>query len=352
VAKRPRPSEPESRDVAIGLIAVSTRLALLPARALARMPFSGPALRALERRGRATSLEGQRRLREAADDALAGPLPEQAAKALVEQRVVERMAAQAASVPEDEAIERIAERVLASPAFERLVAEALETEAVERGIEQVASSPAVRTAMMRQTATLSDEVGDSLRRHGRRLDERAETGARRWLRREAAEPHSPYGGLASRGAAFVADLALTSVIASVGGAILGLVTSLVGELRPTWLVGTLLACGWLLVVTAYFSLFWSTVGQTPAMRVLGLRVLGRDGTPPSVGRSLLRIAGLLLGLVPLFAGVLAVLFTDRRRGLQDAFGDTVVVYEGARVPAEAHLGEEAAEELRPLGSAP
>ena len=109
-----------------------------------------------------------------------------------------------------------------------------------------------------------------------------------------------------------------------------LVASLVGGLRPAWLAGILLGSGWALLVGTYFVLFWSTAGQTPGMRLLGLRVLGPSGRPPSAGRALVRLVGLLLAIVPLFAGFIPVLFTERRRGLQDFLAGTVVVYESAR----------------------
>ena len=83
---------------------------------------------------------------------------------------------------------------------------------------------------------------------------------------------------------------------------------------------------WVAVVATYFVLFWSTAGQTPAMRILRLRVLGDDGLPPRLGRSMLRLVGLGLAIVPLFAGFLPALFEHRRRALPDFFGGTVVLY--------------------------
>jgi uncharacterized RDD family membrane protein YckC len=108
-----------------------------------------------------------------------------------------------------------------------------------------------------------------------------------------------------------------------------LVASLVGELRPQWLVGVLLASGWMLIVGTYFVLFWSAAGQTPGMRLLRVRVHGPGGDPPSIGRSLVRLVGLVLAIVPLFAGFVPVLFTERRRGLPDLLAGTVVLYEDA-----------------------
>ena len=43
----------------------------------------------------------------------------------------------------------------------------------------------------------------------------------------------------------------------------------------------------------------------------------------------MRLVGLVLAIVPLFAGFIPVLFTERRRGLPDFMAGTVVVYDDA-----------------------
>jgi uncharacterized RDD family membrane protein YckC len=109
-----------------------------------------------------------------------------------------------------------------------------------------------------------------------------------------------------------------------------LVSSLVGGLRPEWLVGALLGSGWMLVVGTYFVVFWCGAGQTPGMRLLRLRLRGPSGSSLSVGRSFVRFVGLVLAIVPMFAGFLPVLFTERRRALPDFLAGTVVVYDDAQ----------------------
>jgi uncharacterized RDD family membrane protein YckC len=141
-----------------------------------------------------------------------------------------------------------------------------------------------------------------------------------------SEARVPYAGVATRAVALAADLMLAHAIILVGGGLLGLVATLVGELRPQWLVATLVGCAWGLTVTGYFVLFWSVTGQTPGMRAMRLRVVTADGTPPSVWRALLRLIGLLLAIVPLFAGFLPVLFDSKRRALPDYLARTVVLY--------------------------
>jgi hypothetical protein len=80
----------------------------------------------------------------------------------------------------------------------------------------------------------------------------------------------------------------------------------------------------------YFVLFWSSAGQTPGMRLFRVRVHGPAGDPPSLGRSLVRLVGLMLAIVPMFAGFIPVFFTERRRGLPDFLAGTVVLYDDTR----------------------
>jgi uncharacterized RDD family membrane protein YckC len=46
-----------------------------------------------------------------------------------------------------------------------------------------------------------------------------------------------------------------------------------------------------------------------------------------VWRSLIRLVGLVLAIIPCFAGFVPVVFDSRRRGLQDFMAGTVVVFD-------------------------
>jgi uncharacterized RDD family membrane protein YckC len=144
----------------------------------------------------------------------------------------------------------------------------------------------------------------------------------------------PYAGVATRAVALALDVAFAHVIVFVGGAIVALVGSLVGDVRLDTLGRLVAAAAWIAVVSAYFVLFWSTAGQTPGMRLMGLRVMTHSGTHPSASRSVVRLIGLVLAIVPLFLGFVPVLIDGRRRALQDFMAGTVVVY--ASTMAEAH----------------
>ena len=87
-----------------------------------------------------------------------------------------------------------------------------------------------------------------------------------------------------------------------------------------WLVDALAAVGWSLVVVGYFVTFWSTVGQTPGMRLMRVRVVSASGDAPSGWRSLVRLIGLALAVILLFTGFLPALVDGRRRALAGLHG--------------------------------
>jgi uncharacterized RDD family membrane protein YckC len=367
---KPKPPAAE-RDIAVGLAARSARaaaaigrIALLPARVVARAPGARRAADGLAAEGREARSQARRQLgavpaelvatpelERAIDDVLEGPLADAVARSLAEHRVVERIAGQVlasadfeaafGAALEHEATQRLVEQALASPGLERLAIEALEsklsTELTDRvvrspefrrAVEQIASSPEVRSALTKQTESLAEEVAAGVRSRAEHLDDAVERPVRR-RRRSTGDAGAPYAGVASRGVALVLDVALAHVILILGTAAVSLLASLVGELRPQWLVAALVAAAWTLTVGTYFVLFWTVAGQTPGMRFMRLRVVDQAGSPPSFWRSLLRLVGLVLAIVPFFAGFLPVLFDERRRALQDFLAGTVVVYQRA-----------------------
>ena len=151
------------------------------------------------------------------------------------------------------------------------------------------------------------------------------------------DPEVPYAGIATRAVALAIDAAVAHVIVLAGGAVLALVGSLVTDVRLDTLERVLAAAAWVAVVGAYFVLFWSTAGQTPGMRLMGLRVMTGRGGHPGVTRSMVRVIGLGLAIVPLFLGFLPVLVDARRRGLHDMLAGTLVLYAERELPLAAEL---------------
>jgi uncharacterized RDD family membrane protein YckC len=137
----------------------------------------------------------------------------------------------------------------------------------------------------------------------------------------------PYAGIVSRTVALAIDAGALTVGFAVASGVLGLILSLFTPVEvssPGAVLGA--ACVWSLVIATYFVLFWTLVGETPGMRLMALRVVDATGEPPRLGRSLVRLVGMVLAAIPFFAGYALILVDDRRRGLQDMLAGTVVIY--------------------------
>ena len=323
----PASDEPDDESGRLGGIlgragAATERFALRPARAVARQ-------------GRdALADEAER----AIDGVMAGPLPEAVGRSIVEHRVVERVVSEALHAKAEEAgpsldsaeLQEAVRRALANPALQQAISGAIESEqtkqladqlvhseAFRNSLKSVLSSDEVRQALMHQTTSFGGEIAAALRTRAQRFDDALAV-------RHGQE--GKYGGLATRGIALVTDVLLAHLVFLLAGAMIGLVSGMIGTLRPQWVVGLIAGFGWLIVLVAYFVLFWSTAGQTPGMRIFRLRVL-HGAEPPPVWRSLIRLVGLVLAIIPCFAGFVPVVFDSRKRGLQDFMAGTVVVFD-------------------------
>jgi uncharacterized RDD family membrane protein YckC len=248
----------------------------------------------------------------AIDQMLAGPLPEQVARSIVEHRVLERVFSAAE-------LDQAVARALASPAVQSAAADAINSPLAEALAVHIAGSEAfsraLHEALAHQTTSFGGEVAGSLRRRARAVDDS--------VGRHHAET-ARFGGLVSRAIGLAVDAGLAHVAFLVVAASVGLVLSLADSISPGWVEGAIAGGGWGVVVAVYFVSFWTATGQTPGMRIMRLRVVRADGGHLSVWRSLVRLVGLILAIVPLFAGFLPVLVDSRRRALPDYLAGTVV----------------------------
>jgi len=313
-----------------GLTSRLSRMALGPARAAARTgreALTGEAERAI-------------------DGMLAGPMPETVAHAIVEHHVLERVLAEwleavargeVESTPERERLLRALEQALASPAVEQglddvigsrltetVTTRVIRSPAFSHALAEVLQSPEVRSVLVQQTQGFGSEIAQALRSRTTRVDDRVELRVHRAFGMTTAGTSS-FGGLATRAFGLVVDAALALVAYLVAAGSVALVVSLAGSLRHGWLTGSLFGAGWILVVGAYFVFFWSTAGQTPGMRLMGVRVVNGTGRAPGVLASVARFVGLVLSIALVFLGFLPVLFDRRRRALPDYLAATAVV---------------------------
>jgi uncharacterized RDD family membrane protein YckC len=145
----------------------------------------------------------------------------------------------------------------------------------------------------------------------------------------AARRAGLYAGLVTRAIAYAIDAGVINLVALLVGAVVGLALSLLhglpGNLEAV--VAAILGVVYVLWTIGYFVLFWSTTGQTLGARVMRIRVVeARGGGRLKPLRAVVRVIGLVLATLPLFAGFIIMLWDDRRRCLQDRMARTVVVY--------------------------
>jgi uncharacterized RDD family membrane protein YckC len=252
------------------------------------------------------------------DRALASDLPEELARSIAAHHVLERVTIELA---ENGALDSAVEQLLASPRTKETIDRLVRSDEVRHAIKEVVASPELRAALAEQSIGLAEEMAADIQSRARELDGRIRVG------RRSEEGSSRFAGLATRSVVLAVDgLAITVLYALVAG-VLALVSYLVGGLRPTWLVDTLVGSLWALVAGSYLVFFWSSTGRTPGMHVMRVHVRDRTGKPPGIMRSILRVVVTWLSIVPLFLGYVTVLFDERRRGLPDLVARTEVFYD-------------------------
>lgn len=238
-------------------------------------------------------------------------------------------------------VEEAVERAVNSPAVERALVNAIDSEMIDRVWERllasdeaqqlvvrVAEAPEVRNAITAQGVGLIEDIGRQIARITYRLDDAIERVARGLLRRRRREEPTNAAGLVSRGLAALVDAGILNGVFFVVSGLFALVVSGIfqpedGASVPTIVLG---ATAWSLAGSVYLITFWSLAGETPGMRFLGLEIVGDQDRGLGLRRSVRRLAGLILAIVPFGAGLLAALFDPERRGWHDRIADTRVVH--------------------------
>lgn len=269
---------------------------------------------------------------------------------------VERAAEEAiVAAVESEAVERAMARVLQGPVVEEAVQEALESEAVKKAlleamdselvdevwrrllaseqtqqlVERIAEAPEVRAAISAQGAGLLEDIGRTIARVARRLDDRFERIARRLFFRRRRPVASDRAGAVSRALAMLIDGVFVNLSFTALAAIVALIESSFGN-GGNGISNLALAVGstaWLGLGAFYLVAFWSLAGQTPGMRFVGIGLEG-GRLPPR--RAIKRLVGLGFSVIALGLGFLGIVFGERRRGWADHLAGTDVIYDDRR----------------------
>lgn len=280
---------------------------------------------------------------------------------------------------ESEAVEKAMARVLRGPVVEEAVQGALESDAVKRAlleamdselvdevwrrllasdqaqqlVERIVEAPEVRAAISAQGMGLIEDVGRTVGRAARGLDDGFERLVRRIFFRRRRPLPTNHAGLVSRALAYAIDAVFVNLGFTAFAALLTLAYSAFfgsGE-GGTGLAIAVGSTAWVAIGSLYLVGFWSAAGQTPGMRFVGIR-LGEQRLRP--GRALRRLLGLYLSVVSFGFGFLGIVFRENRRGWEDRFSGTDVVYDERRPePAPwASLVEPALPEPVPVAAAP
>jgi uncharacterized RDD family membrane protein YckC len=147
-----------------------------------------------------------------------------------------------------------------------------------------------------------------------------------------------YAGPLGRLLAFGLDAALMFALFTLGTAGLDYLlriffdTSLGGRADSPWSLVAVFAWAFVYVIVTT-----TIAGRTPGKAVVGLRVVTAAGFTVTPGRVLLRTVMIPVAAAPLGLGLLPILTSRSRRGLQDLVARTAVVYDwgdrAARMPA-------------------
>jgi uncharacterized RDD family membrane protein YckC len=256
---------------------------------------------------------------------------------------------------ESEAVERAMARVLQGPIVEEAVQGALESDAVKKAlleamdsdlvdevwrrllaseeaqqlVERIAEAPEVRAAISSQGAGLLEDIGRTIGKLTRRLDDSFERVVRRIFFRRRRVVAGNHAGVVSRALAMLIDGAFVNLSFTAIVAVATLVDNAFGG-GGGGVSNFAIAVGstaWLSLGALYLVAFWSLAGQTPGMRFVGIR-LNLRRLP--LRRSLRRLVGLGLSVVTFGIGFLGVVFGEQRRAWEDRFSGTDVVYDERR----------------------
>ena len=136
-----------------------------------------------------------------------------------------------------------------------------------------------------------------------------------------------HAGFASRFIAFIVDCAVSiGVFMLVLGAASFAASVLTGSSihwsrENTWVVVAFFAWEFL-----YYAYFWTASGKTLGMVLLGVHVVGQDGSSVGTRRGLLRTLAFPLSFLLLGMGFLGILLGSDRRAMHDVIADNAVVY--------------------------
>jgi uncharacterized RDD family membrane protein YckC len=204
---------------------------------------------------------------------------------------------------------------------------------IERLVARVDLDAIVEQSVKAATRGVLDLLRDQLARLDAIITQAMDRIVRRGRQTETpTEVRVPTAGPATRLPAFVIDLvfALLTFATMVAAAIacVDFVTGAALHIQIHPEIGIPSIVAWLFL---YFFGSWATVGRTPGMALLGVRVVAGHSEIVPAGRAAVRTLVLPVAFIG-GLGLLGILLGRNHRGLQDVAAGTLVVYASASQP--------------------
>ncbi|MCL7476512.1 MAG: RDD family protein [Methanosarcinales archaeon] len=133
-------------------------------------------------------------------------------------------------------------------------------------------------------------------------------------------------GFFQRLIAYLIDSVLLTIVIGIVGAI-----ALVGNLammNNQTLVMAITFISLVLMMTIYFGYFiyfFGTSGQTIGKKMLNIKVVSTDGSPLTYKKGLLRVIGYMIASIPIYIGLIWMLFDKDKQNWEDKIANTYVV---------------------------
>jgi len=281
---------------------------------------------------------GARRVAQAAGvDRAVEAATEEAIVRAVESPAVERALVRVLQGP---AVEEAMRGAMHSPAVERALIDALDSELVDtvwkrllasdeaqKLVERIAEAPEVRAAIASQGVGFLDDIRRQIGKIARTADGAIERILRRITRRRQRTQPTECAGVFTRVLAFAIDVGVLNLAFIAISALLAFVASIVFPSDATVPALAIGAAAWLIAGAVFVVSFWALTGQTPGMSIVGLRIVPLDQPRMDLRIAIRRMFGFILAVLTLGLGFLGIVFSDRRRGLEDTIGHTEVHYD-------------------------
>ena len=145
-----------------------------------------------------------------------------------------------------------------------------------------------------------------------------------WVAPEAVPGPGPgieFGGPGARLVGYIVDILIVTAAIFAIIVVFGILAVIVPVLGA---IGILV--GVIVVPLAYFPYFWSKSGQTPGMKMMGIKVVrDKDGGPLTMGQAILRLIGYWVSGFVFYLGYIWIFIDKRQRGWFDLIAGTVVI---------------------------